>query len=93
MLFGKYHEKLDFFLGKEFDDLIDCVIELGETGGKFNISDLIPILKPFDVQGIERKLNHIKNQAKNSLSIILNKYRNNYFFVIDSTMTYFLKLC
>jgi hypothetical protein len=30
MLFGKYHEKLDCFLGKEFDDLVDCVIELGE---------------------------------------------------------------
>ncbi len=65
MLFGKYHKKLYCFLGKEFDDLVDCVIELGEIRGKFNISDLIPILKPFDVQGIERKLKHIKNRAKN----------------------------
>jgi hypothetical protein len=39
-------------LRKEFDELIDCVIEMAEVGGKFDISDLIPILKPFDVQGI-----------------------------------------
>jgi hypothetical protein len=70
MLFGKYY----CFLGKEFDDLVDCVIELGEIASKFNISDLIPILKPFDVQGIEKQLKHVKNRAENSFSIILNEY-------------------
>jgi hypothetical protein len=33
-------------------------------------------LKPFDVQGVERQLKHIKMQAKNNLSIILNEYQN-----------------
>ncbi|CAM6034510.1 unnamed protein product [Sphagnum compactum] len=91
MLFGKYCEKLDCFLGKEFDGLVDCVIELGEIGGKFNIGDLIPILKPFDVQGIERQLKHIQNRAKNGLSIILNEYRNGKQFVTDSTVTDFVE--
>ncbi len=91
MLFGKYREKSDCFLGKEFDNLVHCVIELGEIGGKFNIGDLIPILKPFDVQGIERKLKHIQNQAKNSLSIILNMYRNETKIVTNSTVTDFVE--
>jgi cytochrome P450 len=91
MLFGKYREKSDCFLGKEFDNLVHCVIELGEIGGKFNIGDLIPILKPFDVQGIEKKLKHIQNQAKNSLSIILNMYRNETKIVTNSTVTDFVE--
>ncbi len=91
MLFGKYREKSDCFLRKEFDDLIDCVIEMGEVGGKFNISDLIPILKPFDVQGIERQMKHIKNRAENSLSIILNEYRNKKNIVTNSNVTDFVE--
>jgi hypothetical protein len=64
---------------------------MGEVGGKFNISDLIPILKPFDVQGIERKMKHIKNRAENSLSIILNEYRNKKNIVTNSNVTDFVE--
>jgi hypothetical protein len=91
MLFGKYHEKSDCFLKKEFDELVDRVIEMGEVGGKFNISDLIPILKPFDVQGLERHMKHIRNRVENSLSIILNKYQNGNKMVTDSTVTNFVE--
>jgi len=91
MLFGKYREISDSFLKKEFDELVDCVIEMGEVGGKFNISDLIPILKPFDVQGLERQMKHISNRATNSLSIILNEYRNGNKMVADSTVTDFVE--
>jgi hypothetical protein len=70
MMFGKY---LDCVFKKEFDDLIDCVIKIGS---KFNISDLIPILKPFDLQGIEKQLKHMRNRMEKSLSKILNEYRN-----------------
>jgi hypothetical protein len=91
MLFGKYREKSDCFLKKEFDDLVDCVIEMGEVGGKFSISDLIPILKPFDVQGLERHMKHIRNRAENSLSIILNEYRNGNKMVADSTVIDFVE--
>jgi cytochrome P450 len=92
MLFGKYREKPNFFLKKEFDNLVDCVIEMGEVGGKFNISDLIPVLKPFDVQGLERQMKHIRNQAENSLSIILNEYRNGNEMVTNSTVTDFVEI-
>jgi hypothetical protein len=85
MLFGKH---LDCNLKKDFDDLIDCVIEVGN---KFNISDLIPILKPFDVQGIEKHLKHIRNRMENSLSKILNEYRNKNKMVVDSTMPSFVE--
>ncbi|CAM6060926.1 unnamed protein product, partial [Sphagnum tenellum] len=91
MLFGKYHEKSNCFLKKEFDNLVDCVIEMGEVGGKFNISDIIPVLKPFDVQGLERQMKHIRNRAENSLSIILNEYRNGNEMVADSTVTDFVE--
>jgi flavonoid 3'-monooxygenase len=91
MLFAKYREKSDCFLKKEFDELVDCVIEMGEVGGKFNISDLIPILKPFDVQGLETQMKHIRNRAENSLSIILNEYRNGNKMVTDSTVTDFVE--
>jgi hypothetical protein len=64
---------------------------MGEVGGKLNISDLIPILKPFDVQGIEKKMKHIKNRAKNSLSIILNEYRTKKKCVINSNVTDFVE--
>jgi hypothetical protein len=85
MMFGKY---LDCVFKKEFDDLIDCVIKIGS---KFNISDLIPILKPFDVQGIEKQLKHMRNRMENSLSKILNEYRNKKKMVVDSIVPNFVE--
>ncbi|CAK9224517.1 unnamed protein product, partial [Sphagnum troendelagicum] len=85
MMFGKC---LDFVFKKEFDDLIDCVIKIGSL---FNISDLIPILKPFDVQGIEKQLKHMRNRMENSLSKILNECRNKKKMVVDSIVPNFVE--
>jgi hypothetical protein len=85
MMFGKY---LDCVFKKEFDDLTDCVTKIGS---KFNISDLIPILKPFDVQGIEKQLKHMRNRMENSLSKILNEYRNKKKMVVDSIVPNFVE--
>jgi hypothetical protein len=68
MLFGKH---LHYILRKAFDELIDYIIEIGN---KFNVSDFIRILKPFDMQGVERRLKHVKNRAESFLSKILNEY-------------------
>jgi len=85
MLFGKH---LDYILRKDFDELIDCVIEIGN---KFNVSDLLPILKPFDVQGIERRLKHVRNRAEIFLSKILDEYRNKNKMAPDSIVPNFVE--
>jgi hypothetical protein len=45
------------------------------------------------VQGIEKQMKHIKNHAKNSLSIILNEYRNQKKLSLIPMWQILLKLC
>jgi hypothetical protein len=59
---------------------------------KLNISDLIPILKWFDLQGIERSMKHESNQIKKFLSKILKEYRKGNKVLANSTSTDFVEI-
>jgi hypothetical protein len=59
LLFGKR------YLGsgpsiKEYEEFNDIIREEITILGVFNISDFVPILKPFDIQGIIPQLNNIR---------------------------------
>jgi hypothetical protein len=92
MLFGKRREKSDSLLGSNFDEFFNCVLTIVEIVGTFDIGDLIPILKPFDLQGFEKRLKPIKKQIENSLSNILKEYRKGNKIVADSTTKDFVEI-
>jgi hypothetical protein len=72
--------------------LFNAISDMVEIYNKFNISDLIPILKPFDVQGLERHMKCIRNRLENNLSNILKAYREGNKLVFDSTVKYFVQV-
>jgi hypothetical protein len=58
----------------------------------FNVSELIPILKPFDLQGLERHMKHVANQVENYLLNILKEYQKGNKLVVDSITTNFVDI-
>jgi hypothetical protein len=92
MLFGKRREKSDSLLGRNFDEFFNCVLTIVEIVGSFDIGDLMPILKPFDLQGFEKRLKPIKKQIENSLSNILKEYRKGNKIVAHSTTKDFVEI-
>jgi cytochrome P450 len=92
MMFGARRKELKNHLGNNFDDLFNSISDMVEIFNKFNISDLIPILKPFDLQGLERRMKCIRNRLENNLSNILKEYRKGNKLVFDSTVKYFIQV-
>jgi len=92
MLFGARRKELKNRFGNNFDDLFNSTSDMVELFNKFNISDLIPILKPFDLQGLERRMKSIRNQMENNLSNILKEYQKGNKLVFDSTAKDFLQV-
>jgi hypothetical protein len=91
-MFGARRKELKNHLGNNFDDLFNSISDMVEIFNKFNISDLIPILKPFDLQGLERRMKCIRNRLENHLSNILKEYRKGNKLVFDSTVKYFVQV-
>ncbi len=92
MMFGARRKELKSHLGNNLDDLFSSISDIVEVFNKFNISDLIPILKPFDLQGLEKHMKGIRNRLENNLSNILKEYRNGNKLVFDSTGKYFVQV-
>jgi hypothetical protein len=92
MLFGKRREKSNNLLGSNLDEFFNSVLAVVEVVSTFDISDLIPILKPFDLQGFEKRLKPIKKQIENSLSNILKEYRKGNKIVAHSTTKDFVEI-
>jgi hypothetical protein len=92
MLFGKRCEKFDGFLGKNIVEFFNFVSKLGGPLSKLNISDVIPILKPFDLQGLERQFKIIRNEIESCLSKIFMEYRKGNKMVYDFTTTNFVEI-
>jgi hypothetical protein len=92
MLFGEHPLKSNDILGKYLDDYFKSFSEMVMVVGKFNLSELIPILKPFDLQGLERHMKRLKTQIDNSLSNILKEYRKGNKAIVDSTMANFVEI-
>jgi hypothetical protein len=47
---------------------VENLIQLLST---FNLSDLIPLLRPFDLQGVEKKMKHVFDKMENQIARIL----------------------
>lgn len=92
MLFGERPHKSNDILGNDFDDYFKSFSEMVTVVGKFNLSELIPILKPFDLQGLERHMKRLKIRIDNSLSNILKEYRKGNKTIVDSTMANFVEI-
>jgi hypothetical protein len=92
MLFGERPPKSNDILGNDFDDYFKSFSEMVTVVGKFNFSELIPILKPFDLQGLERHMKRLKTRIDNSLSNILKEYRKGNKVIVDSTMANFVEI-
>jgi hypothetical protein len=58
----------------------------------FNVNELIPILKPFDPQGFERRMKRVTNQAESYLLNILKEYLKGNKLVVDSITTNFVDI-
>jgi hypothetical protein len=58
----------------------------------FYVSELIPILKPFDLQGLERRMKRVANQVESYLLNILKEYRKGNKLVVDSITTNFVDI-
>ncbi len=59
LLFGKTYSSLGLSI-KECEEFNDIIKEETTILGVFNISDFVPLLKPFDLQGIIPQLNNIR---------------------------------
>jgi hypothetical protein len=92
MMFGARRKELKNHLGNNFDDLFNSLSDMVEIFNNFNVSDLIPILKPFDLQGLERRMKSIRNRLENNLSNILKEYRKGNKLVFDSTAKSFVQV-
>lgn len=58
----------------------------------FNVSELIPILKSFDLQGLERRMKHVANQIESYPLNILKEYQKGNKLVVDSITTNFVDI-
>jgi hypothetical protein len=92
MLFGKRCEKFDGFLGKNIVEFFNSISKVAGPLSKPNISDVIPILKPFDLQGLERQFKLIRNEIESCLSKIFMEYRKGNKMVDDFTTTNFIEI-
>jgi len=60
MLFEKFTRN-QIFLGNHFDDFCNCILVLVEVVGQFNFNELLAIMKPFDLQSIEKHMKCIQS--------------------------------
>lgn len=75
MLFGRRREATDNLLGKVFDRFFKCITEMAQATGKFNVGDLLPALRPFDLQGIEAHMKRVNKDMETLLARIIQEYR------------------
>jgi hypothetical protein len=92
MLFGKRCEKFDGFLGENIVEFFNSISKVAGLFSKPNISDVIPILKPFDLQGLERQFKLIRNEIESCLSKIFIEYQKGNKMVDDFTTTNFVEI-
>jgi hypothetical protein len=58
----------------------------------FNLSDLIPLLRPFELQGVEKKMKHVFNTMENQVTSILKKYKKGNKMVVNSNVKDFAEI-
>ncbi len=58
----------------------------------FNLSDLIPLLRPFDLQGVEKKMKHVFDKMENQIASILKEYKKGNKMVVNSNVKDFVEI-
>ncbi len=61
---------------------------LAEVVGQFNFNELLPIMKPFDLESIEKHMKCIQSWMENILSNILKEYKKGHKLIFNSTMNF-----
>jgi len=74
MFFGTRHENSNGILKTNLDDFLNCASKMIQVLFNLNLNEFIPILKPFDLQGLERRMKRIANQVESYLLNILKEY-------------------
>ncbi|KAL2649712.1 hypothetical protein R1flu_017840 [Riccia fluitans] len=75
MMFGKRYYGADEPVTAELQNFKNLIIDVFENVGRLNLSDLIWCLRPFDVQGLNRKWKQIRLRIENLFSIIIQEHR------------------
>jgi len=92
MFFGTRHENSNGILKTNLDDYLNYASKMIQVLFNLNVSGFIPILKPFDLQGLERCMKCVANQAESYLLNIFKEYRKGNKLVVDSIMTNFVDI-
>ncbi|CAK9200578.1 unnamed protein product [Sphagnum troendelagicum] len=92
MLFGTRCETTKEITRTDFDEFFNSVSKLIGLMGEFNLSDFIPFLKPFDLQGLEKKMKLAKDKMEHYIEIILKKYKEGNKMVVNSNVKDFVEI-
>jgi hypothetical protein len=68
---------------------VENLIQLLST---FNLSNLIPLLRPFDLQGVEKKMKHVFDKMENQIASILKEYKKGNKMVVNSNVKDFVEI-
>jgi len=92
MLFGTRCETTKGFTGTDVDEFFNSVSNLIDLLGEFNLSDLIPFLKPFDLQGLEKRMKPATYKMEHYIESILKKYKEGNKMVANSNVKDFVEI-
>ncbi len=70
LLFGKRYFSIEPF-NEECEGFKDIIFKQAHLFGAFNISDFVPFLKPFDLQGLQHKIKPIQMRLNQFLDKII----------------------
>jgi hypothetical protein len=70
LLFGKRYFSIEPF-NEECEGFKDIIFKQAHLFGAFNISDFVPFLKPFDLQGLQHKIKQIQMRLDQFLDKII----------------------
>jgi ribosomal protein L17 len=92
MLFGTRCEIAKEFTGTDFDEFFNSVSKLIDSMAEFNVGDLIPFLKPFDLQGLEKQMKHGRDKMEHHVASILKEYKKGNKMVANSNVKDFVEI-
>jgi cytochrome P450 len=92
MLFGTRCEITKKLTGIEFDEFFNSVSMLIDLLAGFNLGDFIPFLKPFDLQGLEKKMKCATDKMEHYVESILKEYKKGNKMVTNSNVKDFIEV-
>lgn len=75
-------------MGNHFDDFCNCILVLAKVVGQFNFNELLLIMKPFDLQSIEKHMKCIWSWMEKNLLNILKEYKKGHNLISNSTTNF-----